>query len=98
MYQFLVLDAIYGGLREGSSLQSATAYVRDQLQAALNQSPEVSITNETFGVDPCMHFTKQFAAMVSVNGQLQFFAASEGQFIDFRFYDGTVTPPLPEAK
>ncbi|WP_137137026.1 hypothetical protein [Rhizobium sp. FKY42] len=96
MYEFLVLDAVYGTLREGQPTQTATAYVRDQLQQALNTSPEVFITNETFGVDPCVHFGKQFAAVVSVNGRLQFFAAAEGQAIDFRYYDGVLTPPLDQ--
>lgn len=98
MYQFLVLDAVYGALRAGNPQQTETAYVRDQLQAALNQSPEVSITNTTLGGDPAPNVVKHFAAVVSVNGQLQFFAAGENDVIDFRYYNGTMTPPLPEAK
>jgi len=57
-----------------------------QLQSLLNSSSSngiVTITNESMGADPCHGSTKFFGAVVDRDGLPLYFAAQEGQTIDF---------------
>lgn len=83
--QYYVLYAVYGVLGSAAGSMMQAMPVTSQLQALLNQNPNgvVTITNQTMGGDPALHITKQFMALVQVNGMILPFACQEGQSITF---------------
>ncbi len=80
---FTVSFAVYGALGGGNENKLNATNVTSALQTLLNTGPTVTINNTTMGGDPSPGDTKNFGALVTVNGVQRAFSCQEGQTVDF---------------
>jgi hypothetical protein len=87
MANLLVKFAVYGALRGGNQDNTEAAVMTQQLQEAINRSPNgngvVKINNANMGGDPARGVDRHFGAIVEINDVDRAFACPEGQTIDF---------------
>jgi hypothetical protein len=76
--------AVYGALQDDNAHTMHAIDVTRQLQQQIDaHGGIVAINNTSMGSDPAFGIKKQFAAIVSVNGQDLPFACQEGQTLVF---------------